>query len=259
MDDEILKSVEAGNITFQTKSTLMTSPQSLFGVKTQLQFGKLFITTAIANQRSQQQSIALEGGGLNQRISKKLDDYDENRHFLLAQYFKNNYNYAMSNLPIVNSQVQISRMEVWITNRTGTTINTRSIVGFMDLGETNPYNSNIHSITSDLLPQNASNDLYANLLADPNFRDPAAVNTLLLARGLTPVNDFEKTFARKLDSTEYFYNPQVGFLSLNVQLQPDEVLAVAYQYTYNGRVYQVGEFSQDVTVDSTQGVQKCSS
>ena len=256
MDDEILKSVEAGNITFQTKSTLMTSPQSLFGVKTQLQFGKLFITTAIANQRSQQQSIALEGGGLNQRISKKLDDYDENRHFLLAQYFKNNYNYAMSNLPIVNSQVQISRMEVWVTNRTGTTINTRSIVGFMDLGESSPYNPNIHSITTDLLPQNGSNDLYANLLADPNFRDPAAINTLLLARGLTPVNDFEKTFARKLDSTEYFYNPQVGFLSLNVQLQPDEVLAVAYQYTYNGRVYQVGEFSQDVTVDSTQGVQK---
>jgi cell surface protein SprA len=78
----------------------------------------------------------------------------------------------------------------------------------------------------------------------------------LIARGLSPVNDFEKTFARKLDSTEYYYNQQVGFLFLNVQLQPDEVLGVAYQYTYNGKVYQVGEFSQDVTVDSTQGVQK---
>src|SRR5258706_4727747 len=222
----------------------MSSPQSLFGVKTQLQFGKFFITAALANQKSQTQSLALQGGGLSQKINKKLDDYDENRHFLLAQYFKNNYNFAMSNLPVVNSQVQISRMEVWVTNRTGTTINTRSIVGFMDLGESKPYNTNIHSITSDLLPQNNSNDLYSTLLNDQNFRDPAVVNTLLLARGLKPVNDFEKTFARKLDSTEYYYNPQVGFLSLNVQLQPDEVLAVAYQYTYNGRVYQVGEFSQ---------------
>jgi cell surface protein SprA len=256
MDDEILKSVEAGNISFQTKGTLMSSPQSLFGIKTQLQFGKLFITTALASQKSQQQSLALQGGGLSQKINKKLDDYDENRHFLLAQYFKNNYNFAMSNLPIVNSQVQVLRMEVWITNRTGTTINTRSVVGFMDLGESKPFNTNIHSITSDPLPQNNSNDLYSTLLSDQNFRDPAIVNTLLLARGLTPVNDFEKTFARKLDSTEYFYNPQVGFLSLNVQLQPDEVLGVAYQYTYNGKVFQVGEFSQDITVDSTQGVQK---
>ncbi|MEO8710778.1 MAG: cell surface protein SprA [Parafilimonas sp.] len=256
MDDEILKSVEAGNISFQTKGTLMSSPQSLFGVKTQLQFGKFFITAAIASQKSQQQSLALQGGGLSQNIEKKLDDYDENRHFLLAQYFKNNYNNAMSNLPVVNSQVQIVRMEVWVTNRTGATENTRSIVGLADLGENVPANSNIHTITNDVLPQNNTNDLYATLTSNQNYRDPSLINSLLLARGLNPVNDYEKTFARKLDSTEYFYNPQIGFLSLNVQLQPDDVLAVAYQYTYNGRVYSVGEFSQDITVDSTQGVQK---
>lgn len=256
MDDEILKSVEAGNINFQTKSTLMTSPQSLFGVKTQLQFGKLFVTAAIASQKSQQQSIALSGGGLSQTINKKLDDYDENRHFLLAQYFRRNYNTAMSNLPVVTSQVQIMRMEVWVTNRNGATTNTRNIVGFADLGEDTVTNPNIHVITNDHLPQNNTNDLYSTLLGDPNYRDPSLVNSLLLAKGLNPVNDYEKTFARKLDSTEYYYNPQVGFLSLNVQLQPDDVLAVAYQYTYNGRVYQVGEFSQDVTLDSTQGTQK---
>jgi len=256
MDDEILKSVEAGNISFQTKGTLLSSPQSLFGVKTQLQFGKFFITAAIASQKSQQQSLALQGGGLSQNINKKLDDYDENRHFLLAQYFKDNYNTAMSNLPVVNSQVQIMRMEVWVTNKTGATTNTRSIVGFMDLGENSPYNTAINSIPGNIKPQNNSNDLYSKLLSDANFRNPSLVNSLLLARGLTPVNDFEKTFARKLDSSEYYYNPQVGFLSLNVQLQPDDVLAVAYQYTYNGQVFQVGEFSQDVTVDSTQGVQK---
>ena len=45
-DDEILKSIEAGNISFQTKGTLMSSVQSLFGLKTQLQFGRLFITAA---------------------------------------------------------------------------------------------------------------------------------------------------------------------------------------------------------------------
>lgn len=256
MDDEILKSVEAGNISFQTKGTLMSSPQSLFGVKTQLQFGKLFVTAAIASQKSQQQSLALSGGGLSQTINKKLDDYDENRHFLLAQYFRKNYNTAMSNLPVVTSQVQIMRMEVWVTNRTGATTNTRNVVAFADLGEDSAANPNIHKITNDFLPQNSINDLYGSISTDQNYRDPSLINSLLLAKGLNPVTDYEKTYARKLDSSEYYYNPQVGFVSLNVQLQPDEVLGVAYQYTYNGRVYQVGEFSQDVTLDSTQGVQK---
>ena len=77
-----------------------------------------------------------------------------------------------------------------------------------------------------------------------------------MSKGLKPVDDFEKTFARKLNTTEYSFNPQIGFLSINTQLQADEVLAVAYQYTYNGRVYQVGEFSQDVALDSSKGVQK---
>ena len=258
MDDEILKSVEAGNISFQSKGTLMASVQSLFGIKTQLQFGKFFITTALATQRSQRQSVTLQGGGLNQTVNKKLDDYEENKHFLMGQYFVNNYDKAMKTLPFVNSQVQILRLEVWVTNRTGTTINTRSIVGFMDLGENKPYNTKIPSYTSDPLPNNGANGLYSFLTSDPNNRDASLINSKLITSSyeMKPVEEFEKTFARKLDPTEYYFNPQVGFLSLNQQLQPDEVLAVAYQYTYNGRVYQVGEFSQDITVDSTNGVQK---
>ena len=255
-DDEIIKSIEAGNMSFQTKSTLMSSVQSLFGIKTQLQFGKLFVTAAIASNRSQKQTLALQGGGVSQLINKKLDDYDENKHFLLAQYFRNNYNKAMSTLPVTNSQVQILRMEVWVTNRTGATTQARAIVGLMDLAENKPYNPNNHSITNDPYPQNGANDLYSFLASRPNNRNPSIVNGELIARGLKPVEDFEKTFARKLDPSEYYFNPQIGFVSLNQQLQPDDVLAVAYQYTRNGRVYQVGEFSQDVTVDSTQGVQK---
>ncbi len=255
-DDELLKSIEAGNISFQTKGTLMTSVQSLFGLKTQLQFGKLFVTAAIASEKSQRQSITLQGGGLSQQIDKKLDDYDENRNFLMAQYFNKTYNKTMATLPVVNSQVQILRVEVWITNRTGTTTQARTVVGLMDLGENAPYNPNIHSLTTDSLPQNTANDLYAKITGDSSFRVSSSVNNGLVALGLKPVEDYEKTFARQLLPSEYFFNPQAGFISLSQQLQPDEVLGVAYQYSYNGRVYQVGEFSQDVTVDSSIGTQK---
>lgn len=256
MDDEIIKSLEAGNISFQSRSTLMPSAQNLFGVKTQLQFGKLFVTAALANQRSTRQSVGLQGGTSTQNFQKKLDDYEENRHFLLAQYFRDNFNKTMANLPVVNSQVQIQKMEVWVTNRTGATTDARDIVGLMDLAEPKPYNPNVRTLTTNPLPSNASNDLYASLAGNAAARNPAAVNSLLLAKGLRPVDDYEKTFARKLNPSEYYFNPQVGFMSINVQLQSDEVLAVAYQYTYNGRVYQVGELSQDVALDSSRGVQK---
>lgn len=256
MDDEILKSLEAGNISFQSRSTLIPSAQNLFGVKTQLQFGKLFVTAALANQKSTRQTVKLQGGAGIQNFSKKLHDYEENRHFLLAQYFRNNYNKTMANLPVVNSQVVVQRVEVWVTNRTGATTDARDIVGLMDLGEPRPYNPNIPSLTNSPLPQNGANDLYRSLTSNPAARNPSAVNSLLLSKGLRPVDDYEKTFARKLGPTDYYFNPQAGFISIQVPLQSDEVLAVAYQYTYNGRVYQVGEFSQDVALDSTQGVQK---
>ncbi|MFW2476031.1 MAG: cell surface protein SprA, partial [Sediminibacterium sp.] len=256
MDDELIKSIEAGNISFQSRGTLIPSAQNLFGIKTQLQFGKLYVTGALANQRSSRQSVALQGGAASQNFQKSLSDYEENRHFLMGQYFYDNYNKVMRNLPVVNSQVQIQRIEVWVTNRTGATTDARDIVGLMDLGESKPFNPAVTPLTNNPLPANQSNNLYGSLAGDPNSRNPSFINTLLLSKGLRPVDDYEKTFARKLSPTEYTFNPQVGFLSINTQMQPDEVLAVAFQYTYNGRVYQVGEFSQDVALDSTSGVQK---
>lgn len=252
-DDEIIKSIEAGNMSWQSKGTLMPSAQNLFGLKVQLQFGKLFITAALANQRSQTQTQTLKGGATTSTFQKKLSDYDENRHFLLGQYFRTNFKKAMSNLPIVNSLVQIQRIEVWVTNKTGAVTDARTIVGLADLGETQPNSPLVQPLTTNPLPQNGANNLYAPLTAN---RDPSTITTTLQSKGLVAVNDYEKTYARKLSTNEYYFNPQIGFLSLNSQLQPDDVLAVAYQYTYNGRVYQVGEFSQDIALDSTQGVQK---
>src|SRR5574343_49252 len=126
----------------------------------------------------------------------------------------------------------------------------------MDLAEPRPFNPSVQSLTNSDLPANGANNLYASLAGDPNARNPAFINSLLLSKGLRPVDDFEKTFARKLSPNESYFNPQAGFISVNTQLQADEVLAVAFQYTYNGRVFQVGEFSQDISLDSNRGVQK---
>ncbi|HMT74856.1 MAG TPA: cell surface protein SprA, partial [Chitinophagaceae bacterium] len=255
-DDDIIKQFQAGNTSFASKGTLIPGAQSLFGVKTQLQFGKLFITSVFANQQSQRQTQNLQGGTSAQSFSLKADEYDENRHFLMGQYFRKNYNKSMEKLPVVNSRVIIQRVEVWVTNRNGTTTDVRDVVGFMDLGENNPYNTTVLSGTPSDLPNNGANNLYSILNSNPAYRNSSTSQSQLTWLGLLPVQDFEKTFARKLQPTEYYFNPQIGFLSLNQPLQPDEVLGIAYQYTYNGRVFQVGEFSQDVPPDSTGNSQK---
>ena len=255
--DEIVKSIEAGNINYISRSTLIPSTQNLFGVKTQLQFGKLFITAAIANQKSQRQSMNLQGGATTQRFQKRLDDYEENRHFLLAQHFRKNYNKAMSTLPIVNSQIQIKRIEVWVTNRNGQTTNARDVVGLVDLAERFPGKKEWEDNSKkDTLPDNSANTLYSKIINNPLSRNPAGVSSVLTFAGLRSAEDYERTFARKLTENEYFFNPQIGFLSLNIPLQPDEVLGVAYQYTYNGKVYQVGEFSEGIALDPNKGVQQ---
>ena len=253
--DEIIKSIQAGNTSFSTKSTLITGAQALFGIKTQLQFGKLMVTAVLANEQSQAQSVGLQGGATTTNYSFSADDYDENKHFLLAQYFHDNFNKAMSNLPIVNSQVQIMRVEVWITNRNGIsgTTQAREIVGLMDLGEPAPYNKNIHSQTNLPYPSNNSNDEYSRILSNPNSRNFNEVYDVLSSVGLTQVQDFEQVYAKKLDSSAYTFYPQIGFISLNQQLQPNDVLAIAYQYSYNGKIFQVGEFSQDVPPDTSTG------
>jgi cell surface protein SprA len=258
--DDIMKRFEAGTVSFSTKSTLIPGAQQLFGLKTQLQFGKLYLTTILANQKSQRQSVNLQGGTSAQNFEVKADEYEENKHFLIGQYFRDNYNKTMKNAPAITTAVQVLKIQVWVTNRNGVTTDTRDVVGLMDLGEKNPYlpAPTITVAPGTLaIPFNSTNDLLAKVRSLPDARNPATIfsnltNVLLLS----PVQDFEKFYARKLDPQSYTFNRQLGTLSLSSPLQTDEVLGVAYQYSYNGKIYQVGEFSEDVPPDSSTATQK---
>ncbi len=251
--DDIVRKIEVGNTSFTTKSTFMANEQALFGIKAQLQFGKLFVTGVIASMAAQSQSTTLQGGAAVTTYQFKADDYDENRNFLLAQFFRNGFNKAMSDLPIVTSQVQILKMEVWVTNRNGVSTQARQIVGLMDLGEPTPYNPAIHTETGQPYPYNDANSEYRSIINNPGSRNSTQVIGVLAGLGLTQVQDYEQVYARKLSTTDYTYNAQVGYILLNQTLQPNDVLAVAFQYSYNGRIFQVGEFSQDVPPDTTLG------
>lgn len=248
-ENEIIKKIEAGNVSFPLNSSLINGVQSLFGLKTQLQFGKLWVTAVVSQQRSKRQSLTIQGGSQTQQFAVKADDYEENRHFLLAQYFRNNYNKALSTYPIISSLVTINKIEVWVANRNGATEGVRNVVGFMDLGESDPYQQSLKGAVKDIpygLPDNYANRLYVQLQQNPGARVQGTSTGVISSLGLKNGEDFNPTTARRLNTTEYSYNPQLGYISLNTQINRDDVLAVAFRYTYNGRTYQVGEFAEDL-------------
>lgn len=260
-EDEIIQKIEAGNVSLPLTTTLIPGTQSLFGIKTALQFNRLTVTTVLSQQKSQTQSIQIEGGAQKREFEIFADEYDENRHFFMGHYFRNNYEQWLSTLPFVSSPIAITRMEVWVTNTTGETENTRDIVAFADLGESDStYAStanggSITILTPGGLPSNYANNLYQSLSASTPARQLNTVIQTLQAApfSLEQQQDFEKVRMRKLNTTDYTYNPQLGFVSVNTTLQPDDVLAVAYEYTYLGQTFQVGEFSSDLPpgVDTT--------
>ncbi|MBS7252663.1 T9SS outer membrane translocon Sov/SprA [Flavobacterium branchiicola] len=267
-EDDIIQKVEVGNVSMPLNSTLIRGAQSLFGVKTQLQFGRTTVTGVFSEQKSQTKSVVAEGGGTVQNFDLYALDYDNDRHFFLSQYFRNKYDASLKNYPVIDSRVQVTRIEVWVTNKQNrvstTSNNLRNIIALQDLGE-----GQITGIPDNqVVVISSSTGFFNNPIDSPtendnNKYDPAAIGQpgsylnsnireIVTAKsGFNNTNVSEGTDysilenARKLTANEFTFNPQLGYISLQQRLANDEILAVAFEYTVGGKVYQVGEFGSD--------------
>lgn len=247
-EDEIIKLIEAGNVSMPTQSGLIRGAASLFGVRADLQFGRLKVQTVISQKKSSSSSVSSQGGAQFTNYEFSADAYDENRHFFLAHFFRDHYDEYMRQLPTVTSGITVNRVELWVTNNTGATTDTRNIVALTDLGEGTGHISNpLWSPSGTDVPANGANTLYATLNSTfAAARDISQATGVLDGGGLTGGTDYEKLeSARKLSSSEYTVNTALGYVSLRQSLQTDQVLAVAFEYTYRGQTYQVGEFAAD--------------
>ncbi len=257
-EDDIIQKIEVGNVSMPLNSSLITGAQSLFGVKAQLQFGRTTVTGVFSEQKSQANTVVAQGGGTVEEFEFFVQDYDENRHFFLAQYFKDNYDRFLENYPFINNGgLQITRMEVWVTNRANRTENVRNIVALQDLGESggdpNKIGSGVTLFNVNALPNNENNAFDPTSIGDAGseltdaIRDIATVQSGILVPSVREGFDYAKLEnARKLtENQEYTANYELGYISLSQRLSNDEVLAVAFQYTVGGQVYQVGEFAND--------------
>lgn len=247
-EDEIIKLVEAGNVSFPSNSSLIKGASSLFGVRTDMQFGKLKLQMVASQKKSASKSVSSKGGVQLTPFEINVADYEENRHFFLSRYFRNQYDGWMQKLPNLVTGVTINRVEIWVTNKTGTTANTRNIVALTDLGEASKISNPMWTATGQV-PSNSANTEYQAMTTQyVAARDIDQAAATLEGAGLVGGADFEKLeSARLLSSSEYSVNTALGYVSLKTGIQTDQVLAVAYEYTSGGVTYQVGEFASDIT------------
>lgn len=251
-EDDIIQAVDVGDVSMPLENSYIEGSQSLFGAKTEMQFGDLTVTSVASQQQSETENITVEDGAQTEEFEISATEYDANRHFFLAQYFRENYNRHMENLPAINSRVRIDRLDVWVTNRRAETENTRDIVAFMDMAEPEPHSGHIDG-TGQNFPGNEANTLFDDFLDDPQMRNSNTVSTALQTTPLRQANDYQRVQnAKRLDRNEYDFHQQLGYISLNRELEPDEVLAVAFEYSIGDETYQVGEFSRDVPPEEDQ-------
>ncbi|MEK9604354.1 MAG: cell surface protein SprA [Flavobacteriaceae bacterium] len=269
-EDAILQNISIGNISMPLNSNLIQGAQSLFGVRTDLKFGKTTISAVFSEQRSQSQNVVAQGGGTLQEFDIFALDYEEDRHYFLAQYFRDHYDQFLVNYPYINSPVQITRIEVWITNRGSQTRNIRNIVGFQDLGESDPSKTMLDDRIPNFFngkgfsspPNNGNNRLNPEAIdrggiLTGDIRDIASISRSFGSHNNAVNEGFDYAVlesARKLNENEYKLHPQLGYISLNQRLSNDEVLAVAFQFTYRGEIFQVGEFANG-SVETTSVTQ----
>lgn len=247
-ETDIIKKIEAGNVSMPLQGSLIQGGQNLFGVKVQTQFGRLTATAVAATVQGTQDQISIQNGSQSRKFEIRVDQYDRDRHYYLSQFFRDRYDQSLRNLPLIQSGFQIRRLEVYVTNNsTVAADNLRNVVTLMDLGEPKTvFNTNLLKLDrANSAAANGVNNLYDIVTGAGSTRSNTGVDTYLNSRGLLKGRDFEHVRARKLDPREYKFNAQLGTISLNTTLLPDQVLGISFEYTYNGRVYKVGELADD--------------
>ncbi len=249
-EEDILQELKFGNVSLTTSNSLISGSQNLMGIQSRLRFGKLWINTVVSSQRGTTETMVVRGGAKGREFELRADQYEYNQHFFLADFFRNLYENALRTSPVITSGVVINRVEVYVTNRNNNTQTLRNVLAMMDLGEGNPYRTNNTFIGQGNagVASNDANDLFTNMRSDSTLRDVNEVGKILenTSYGLEKGTDYEVLrSARKLSEQEYTFHRNLGYISLKTPIRNDEIVAVSFEFTYNGKVYKVGEMTEN--------------
>jgi cell surface protein SprA len=250
-EEDIVQEVNIGNVSMPVSNSLIQGAQNIFGVRTRLRFGNLWINAVASQQRGTVETMRIKGGAQQRGFEIRADSYEENRHFFLAQFFRQNYEGSLRTMPVVTSGVVVTRLEVYVTNRNNNTSTLRNVVGLQDLGEGVPFRPNNPVVGpgrgAGQPAANANNELFRNAAQNPLVRDVDQLTGVMeRSYGFVKGADYEllRGARRLTPQSEYTFHANLGYLSLTQPLRNDEIIAVSFEYTYNGQTYQVGELTE---------------
>ncbi|MBF8294664.1 MAG: hypothetical protein HW389_1209 [Bacteroidetes bacterium] len=195
-DDDIVQSVEAGNVSLTTNSSFVASSSALFGIKAGFQFGPLKLTTVASQKKGQIKQLSVSGGGRPSPFEKRGTDYSTDHYFIDTSYIAW-FDSAYLNIPpIVSRSKEIRDLEVWVTRIGNEDPNERDVVAFMD--------QNMVMATA---------------------KDPVARR---LDYNMIPGEVEVGRFIRLDPNSDYTYHQYAGYITLNRSLQPEQAMVVAY-------------------------------
>jgi hypothetical protein len=210
--DEVIKKIEGGNVSLETRSGLIGSSQALFGVKGDFQLGALALSTVLSQKKSKTEVKDFSFGAQEQPYTIQVWDYSDNHYFLDTTYkqsFVDYFNNSILSSRTDSLQIDDLTFEVWVQADV-------TFSGYREAG--------LH-VDLEKLPQSGK------------YNDSLKVVP-------TPIQGLRSYgIVRKLANTEYTLNKYAGFVSLKISLPENYFVGVAYRRTVTGEQY--GTISSD--------------
>ena len=207
-EDEIIQSIEAGNVSLQT-SPLIGGSEALFGLKAVLKMGPLTLTTLASQKKGETKEVSVAGGSTSKEFTKRAYDYSTNHYFVDTLYASTKpdlnlfYKYYGNPTPVVDDQYTIVDIQVW---------------------------KSVNVVTPDNSKERNAN-VYINLPALSKGQNYDDIDPGLRKDDVDPVAG-QITFGRFLlleQGTDYILHPETGYITFTAQIQTDDIIAVAYR------------------------------
>jgi len=201
-EDEMIQSIEAGNVSLQT-SSLIGGAEALFGIKAAFKLGPFSLTAIASQKKGETKEVSVSGGSTSQDYTVRAYDYSEN-HYFVDQAFANNdvFSAYYFNIPSqVDLNLQINEIEIWKS------------INVISSDRSKERNANCYI---NLPPLGLLQTTYDDSLKDaiPN-----------------PVPGDEETgrFLKLEETVDYIMHPETGFITFKTSLNEQDIIAVAYK------------------------------
>jgi cell surface protein SprA len=250
-EDDIVQSIEAGNVSLALPTSLIGSSQALFGVKTKFQLAGFSLTAIASQQRGRSDVLSVQSGAQETTVQLQAWEYDFQKHFFISNYFASRWDRSFSTTQpntIVQPDPQgrqITRVEVWraIDGAAANIPGRRTAIALLNYGD-EPFDR--EKIETGFAPPQ---DRYYDVAAAESaallnrFRvDTTDISGLIPQGSINFVGDF----VLMQEGQDYVLDKTLGYISFRANIAEGDVIAVSYQLTGAGAPpLTVGDFSND--------------